>query len=36
LREQIDLADLSTDLDATIHEAIAPRSFGIWLRNTRA
>jgi hypothetical protein len=36
LRDQIDLADLSSDLDATIHEAIAPRSFGIWLRDTRA
>ena len=35
LRDQIDLADLSNDLDATIHEAIAPRSFGIWLRDTR-
>ena len=35
LRDQIDLADLSSDLDATIHEAIAPRSFGIWLRDNR-
>jgi len=35
LRDQIDLADLSSDLDATIHQAIAPRSFGIWLRDTR-
>ena len=35
LRDQIDLADLSSDLDATIHEAIAPRSFGIWLRDDR-
>jgi hypothetical protein len=34
LRDQIDLADLSNDLDATIHEAIAPRSFGIWLRES--
>jgi hypothetical protein len=33
LRDQIDLADLSSDLDATIHKAIAPRSFGIWLRD---
>jgi hypothetical protein len=32
LRDQIDLADLSSDLDATIHDAIAPQSFGIWLR----
>jgi hypothetical protein len=35
LRDQIDLADLSSDLDATIHEAIAPRSFGIWLRDSQ-
>jgi len=35
LRDQIDLADLSSDLHATIHEAIAPRSFGIWLRDSR-
>jgi hypothetical protein len=35
LRDQIDLADLSSDLDATIHQAIAPRSFGIWLRDDR-
>jgi hypothetical protein len=36
LRAQLDLADLSADLDATIYEAIAPRSFGIWLRDDRA
>jgi hypothetical protein len=35
LRDQIDLAHLSRDLDSTIHEAIAPRSFGIWLRDDR-
>lgn len=32
LRDQIDLAHLNRDLDSTIHEAIAPRSFAIWLR----
>jgi hypothetical protein len=36
LRDEIDLASLSSDLDATIREAIAPRSFGIWLRDDRA
>jgi hypothetical protein len=35
LRDQIDLADLSSDLDNTIHEAIAPRSFAIWLRDSQ-
>ena len=35
LRDEIDLAALSANLDATIHEAIAPRSFGIWLRESR-
>lgn len=35
LRDQLDLADLSSDLDSTIHEAIAPRSFGIWLRESK-
>jgi hypothetical protein len=32
LRDDIDLGDLSTDLDTTIREAISPRSVGIWLR----
>jgi hypothetical protein len=36
LRDEIDLASLSSDLDATIREVIAPRSFGIWLRDDRA
>lgn len=35
LRDEIDLAHLSNDLAATIHEAIARRSFGIWLRESR-
>ena len=35
LRDEIDLADLSRDLDATIHAAIAPRSVDIWLRGSR-
>lgn len=35
LRDEIDLAALSANLDATIHAAIAPRSFGIWLRASR-
>jgi hypothetical protein len=35
LRDQIDLAHLSRDLDATIRDAIAPQSFGIWLREGR-
>lgn len=34
LRDQIDLADLSSDLDATIREVIAPRSLGIWIRRS--
>ena len=35
LRDQIDLAHLSRDLDATIRDSIAPRSIGIWLRESR-
>ena len=35
LRDEIDLASLSHDLDSTIRDAIAPRSIGIWLRETR-
>jgi hypothetical protein len=34
LRDQIDLAHLRTDLDATIRAAIAPRSVDIWLRES--
>lgn len=35
LRDQIDLAHLRNDLDATIRDAIAPRSVAIWLRHDR-
>ena len=35
LRDDIDLGDLRSDLDATIRDAISPRSVGIWLRETR-
>jgi hypothetical protein len=35
LRAQVDLAHLSGDLDATIRDAIAPQSVGIWLRTSR-
>jgi hypothetical protein len=35
LRDQIDLAHLRSDLDATIRAAIAPRSVDIWLRDSR-
>jgi hypothetical protein len=35
LRDEIDLAYLSSDLDATIRDAIAPRSLAIWLRESR-
>jgi hypothetical protein len=35
LRDQIDLAHLRSDLDATIRAAIAPRSVDIWLRESR-
>ena len=35
LRDQIDLAHLSNDLEATIRDSIAPRSVGIWLREGR-
>ncbi len=35
LRHEIDLAHLSSDLDATIREAIAPQSVRIWLRASR-
>jgi hypothetical protein len=32
LRDDIDLGGLSSDLDATIRDAISPRSVAIWLR----
>jgi hypothetical protein len=35
LRDDIDLGGLSSDLDATIRDAISPRSVAIWLRETR-
>jgi hypothetical protein len=35
MRDELDLADVSGDLDATIRDAISPRSFGIWLRESR-
>jgi hypothetical protein len=35
LRDEVDLANLSSDLDATIREAVAPRSLGIWIRRPR-
>jgi len=35
LRDEMDLANLSRDLDTTIRDAIAPRSLGIWLRASR-
>ncbi len=35
LRDEIDLGSLNRDLDATIRDAIAPRSIGIWLRESR-
>jgi len=35
LRDEIDLASLQGDLDSTIRDAIAPRSVGIWLRESR-
>ena len=35
LRDEVDLAALSGDLDATIRDAISPRSFGIWLRESK-
>jgi hypothetical protein len=35
LRDEVDLAALSGDLDTTIRGAIAPRSLGIWLRESR-
>jgi hypothetical protein len=34
LRDEIDLAHLSSDLESTIREAIAPRSLGIWIRRS--
>jgi hypothetical protein len=34
LRDDIDLGGLSSDLDATIRDAISPRSLAIWLRET--
>jgi hypothetical protein len=34
LRDDIDLGGLSSDLDATIRDAISPRSVAIWLRET--
>jgi hypothetical protein len=35
IRDDLDLADLRRDLDATIRDAISPRSLGIWLRGGR-
>lgn len=35
LRDEVDLAALSGDLDMTIRDAIAPRSLGIWFRESR-
>jgi hypothetical protein len=35
LRDEIDLAHLSSDLESTIREAIAPRSLAIWIRRPR-
>jgi hypothetical protein len=35
LRDEIDLASLDRDLDSTIRDALAPRSIGIWLRESR-
>jgi mannitol-specific phosphotransferase system IIBC component len=35
LRDDIDLGDLSSDLDAAIRDAISPQSVGIWLRESR-
>jgi hypothetical protein len=35
MRDEIDLAQLSMELDTTIRDAIAPRSIGIWLRASR-
>ena len=35
MRDELDLADVRGDLDATIRDAVAPRSFGIWLRESR-
>jgi hypothetical protein len=32
LRDEVDLAALSGDIDSTIRDAISPRSLGIWLR----
>ena len=34
LRDEVDLAALSGDLDTTIRDAISPRSLGIWLRES--
>ena len=35
LRDEVDLAALSGDLDTTIRDAISPRSLGIWLRESK-
>jgi hypothetical protein len=35
LRDEVDLAALRDDLDTTIRDAISPRSFGIWLRESK-
>lgn len=35
LRDEVDLTALSGDLDSTIRDAISPRSFGIWLRESK-
>jgi len=36
LRNQVDMATLSADLDATVRAAIQPSSLGIWLREHRS
>ena len=35
LRDEVDLVALRGDLDTTIRDAISPRSFGIWLRESK-
>jgi hypothetical protein len=35
MRDEVDLAALSGDLDTTIRDAISPRSLGIWLRESK-
>lgn len=35
LRDEVDLANLSSDIEVTIRDTIAPRTLGIWLRASR-